>query len=157
MRYFLDTEFNGFGGDLISMALIGNCDILGRRQLYLVYPESMFRYEPWVKENVLPFVDSVPDDVTVHRPNSIRDATLIIANFLRDDPDPVIVADWPDDIHYFCEATITGPGKMIDIPSLKFEMHRVDAYPTKVVGAIQHNAYWDALALANKLEENFNG
>ncbi len=33
----------------------------------------------------------------------------------------------------------------------EFEMHRVDAYPTMLPGAVQHNAYWDAMALRHKL------
>jgi hypothetical protein len=41
---------------------------------------------------------------------------------------------------------------MINVrPSIKFEMHRVDAYPTTLPGAVQHNAYWDAMALRHKL------
>ena len=46
-----------------------------------------------------------------------------------------------------CGALITGPGEMVAIPRLKFELERVDAYPTTLEGAIQHNALWDARAL----------
>ena len=46
---------------------------------------------------------------------------------------------------------LTGPGTMIDIPCVTFEVHRVDAYPTDLPGAIRHNAWWDAKALQRKL------
>lgn len=53
------------------------------------------------------------------------------------------------------ETAPTGPGTMIEVrPSIKFEMHRVDAYPTTLPGAIQHNAYWDAMALRHKLTQD---
>lgn len=71
----------------------------------------------------------------------------LTAWYLHTDPYPVIVADWPDDIKYMCQALITGPGEMVDIPCIRFELARVDAYPSRLVGAIQHNALWDARAL----------
>ena len=61
--------------------------------------------------------------------------------------DLVIIADWPDDIRYFCQAIITAPGQMVNIPRLTFELARVDAYPSQLAGAVQHNALWDARAL----------
>jgi hypothetical protein len=43
------------------------------------------------------------------------------------------------------------PGMMINIPRLSFEMFREDAYPTTLEGAVQHNAWWDAMALRELL------
>jgi hypothetical protein len=78
-----------------------------------------------------------------------EEGARIIQKFLSGDDRPIIVTDWPDDIKYFCQAIITGPGMMINIPRLSFEMVRVDAYPSVLekYGAVQHNAYWDAMAL----------
>jgi hypothetical protein len=64
-----------------------------------------------------------------------------------------VISDWPDDIKYFCQELITGPGKMVDIPGITFEVVRVDAWPNKIPGALQHNAYWDAIALKMKCEQ----
>lgn len=143
-RYFLDTEFNGMNGDLISLALVSES---GLRELYVW---TLCRDPvPWVAKNVLPIIDcdvagmsrEIQPDRFGHR----------IASFLYDDPHPTIVADWPDDISYFCRALITGPGEMVSIPFLNFEMIRIDAYPTDLSGAVQHNALWDARALRHAL------
>lgn len=40
---------------------------------------------------------------------------------------------------------------MVAIPHLTFEVIRVDAYPTTLEGAVQHNAWWDAMALRHLL------
>ena len=142
MKYFLDFEFNGFGGEVISMALVRE----DGESLSLVFGCQ----EPveWVAQNVMPILRS---GYVSHGPEDFPkiNAPYAIAKFLREDLTPItIVADWPDDIRYFCELLIVAPGQMVSVPSLTFKMLRVDAYPTDVVGAIQHNAYWDAVALA---------
>lgn len=160
MRYYLDTEFNGMGGELISLALVSEQPI---GEIYLANAavekqaiwskSSEFKspgVDPWVWKNVLPIIaaeGSVPHWIP------LSDFGTQIEHLLANDPDPIIVTDWPDDIRYLCQCLITGPGQMINISGLKFEMHRVDAYPTTLEGAIQHNAYWDALALRHKLQE----
>lgn len=138
MRYFLDTEFNGFGGDLISLALVGE----DYRELYVA---TACRHPvEWVAKNVMPIVrchGAEPIDINPW------EFGQEIAAFLDDDPRPVIVADWPDDIRYFCAALIVGPGEMVNIPGpVQFQVHRVESYPN-TFGAIQHNALWDARAL----------
>lgn len=141
MNYYLDTEFDGFGGPLLSMALVRE----DGASLYLVYHDAAAK-DMWVRENVLPIMRAVPFDVSVvncaHSGGAYR-----IAEFLHGDPCPHIHTDWPDDVRYFCEAIITAPGEMVAIPHLRFEVHRVDAYPTDLPGAVQHNAWWDAMAL----------
>jgi hypothetical protein len=105
-------------------------------------------YDPieWVRDNILTVVSA--GGVEPVRMKSVADFSAWIATFLRDDPMPIIVADWPDDIRYFCESLITGPGEMIPTASqLQFVVERIDAYPTKLPGAVQHNALWDARAL----------
>lgn len=143
MKHFLDTEFNGMGGDLISLALVSD----DNRELYLATP--CYSPVPWVAENVLPIV-GCPGAVPLIC--DMEKWGLQIMWFLAKDPNsPTIVADWPDDISYFCKALIVGPGQMVNIPSLNFEMVRVDAYPTDLPGAAQHNALWDARALRHKI------
>lgn len=138
MRYFLDTEFDGFGGPLISLALVGD----DNRSVSIVVQDHA--EDPWVRENVLPFLWKANASTRLWTP---EDAAMEIAWFLRDDPDPVIVTDWPADIRYFCELIEFPKGQMAPIAGLKFELHRVDAYPTTLPGAVQHNAWWDAMAL----------
>ena len=147
MQYYLDCEFNEFGGDLISLALVRE----DNESIYLVYPE-LEEYGPWVKENVVPIIWNIPSPLPgmAHRVDQESGARQI-AQFLYGDPNPVIITDWPDDIRYFCQAIITGPGMMINIPQVTFHMVRVNAYPTTLEGAVQHNAWWDAKALKHLL------
>jgi len=149
MRYYLDCEFNGHGGELLSLALVRD-DLMDH--FYAVAKYDARKLHPWVKKNVHPFMDKVLPSITILRYNEPAELARMIETFLSRDNDPVIVTDWPDDIAYFCRAVITKPGEMVSgIPSLKFEMRRVDAYPTRLADAVQHNAWWDAVALRQKL------
>jgi hypothetical protein len=150
MKYFLDCEFNGYRGELISMALVAE----DGRELYLVthrLPDVI----PWVKDNVVPILFAEgAEEATVWRIDLFG---AQIAKFMHEDLAPVVVADWPDDIRYFCECLITGPGEMVDIPrdregGIELVVERVDAYPTDLSGAVQHNALWDARALKARLQ-----
>ena len=150
LRYYLDTEFNGFGGQLLSLALISSFG----DSLYLVNsdPEPLV---PWVAENVWTIISDCPVD-PVEAP--LAEWPYHIAAFMRSvGTDAVIVTDWPDDIRYFCQSVITAPGEMIGIPSLRFSMMRINAYPTRLKGAVQHNAWWDAMALRHQVEGALSG
>jgi hypothetical protein len=152
MRYYLDCEFNGYQGGLISMALVRD----DGPELYLAWPRN--DCIPWVEANVVPIVECRGAS-----PHMVRLSSWggMIETFLRGDSLPTVIADWPDDIRYFCECLITSPGEMIDIPTdraaapynrvIQFVVERIDAYPTDLPGAVQHNALWDARALRHKL------
>jgi len=56
-----------------------------------------------------------------------------------------IIADWPDDIKYFCMSLITGPGIAINTP-LNLTM-QIDRELTTESSAILHNALEDARAI----------
>lgn len=151
MKYYLDTEFNEFGGELISLALVRE----DGHSLYLVYPEPKDGYGEWVKENVVPILSDLPSRIDRHYLTELQPqiaGARSIAKFFGDDPHPHIITDWPDDVRYFCQAIITGPGMMAAIDRLTFDIVRVDAYPTKLEGAVQHNAWWDAMALRELLQ-----
>lgn len=145
LRYFLDTEFNGMGGDLISLALV--CGNIPDRELYAA--TSCPNPIPWVADNVMPIINCAKAMAMSCEPNQFG---MLIAEFLSGDRGPVIVADWPDDIAYFCKALIVGPGQMVNIPMITFHVRRVDAYPTDLPDAVQHNALWDARALRAKID-----
>lgn len=140
MKYYLDTEFNGFLGELISLAMVAE----DGRELYLSNIDRLENNVEWVRDNVIPIL-TVPGAEPLC--SNLEQISHDIGKFLAHDSHPHIVVDWPDDIKYFCEAIITGPGEMIAVPRLEFELVRVDAYPTKLLGAVQHNALWDARAL----------
>ena len=62
-------------------------------------------------------------------------------------------ADWPTDFQHLLPMLHDDMGHMIDMPSFTCSVERVDAYPTELKGAVQHNALWDARALRHRLEE----
>ncbi len=142
MNYFIDCEFDGFGGPLLSMALVRE----DGESRYWILPYG--RLTPWVADNVAPHLRLMGQEWADVQPEDLPGE---IHGFLRYDPKPHIIADWPDDIKYFCQALITGPGTMVAIPGFTTQVVRVDAYPTTLAGAVQHNALWDALALKEAL------
>ena len=73
--------------------------------------------EPWVERNVVPYLDSVPQALVSPR-LSRADAARMVAHYLAGDPDPLIVADWPEDIALFSALLVTGPGVMAEVPRL---------------------------------------
>lgn len=129
-RLFLDTEFNGFGGKLISMALVPEDNNLPE---FYKEIEMTDQLEPWVKENVVPHLVLVPC--------SYNEFQQALGQYLRVIGNCTIVADWPDDIRYFCEALITGPGEMLSfIHNIHFELKLGINYESKV----PHHALHDA-------------
>jgi hypothetical protein len=146
MRYFIDCEFDGHAGRILSMALVQESGL----SIYL--RTAATANDPWVRENVAPLLDSHDADVfgTLHR----FEFGERLDAFIGDDECPVIIADSPVDIGRFCEAISTdvnGGWRSTGFPQMAFEVHNVDCYPTDLPGAVQHNAYWDAMALRHKL------
>ncbi|WP_168788553.1 hypothetical protein [Paraburkholderia aromaticivorans] len=129
-RYFLDTEFNGVKGELLSVDLVSKRD-------------RGLPYMPWVADHVVPFLYSsrVPDKTV-----SCKEAQAALTEYFSDEAEIAVVADWPVDVQYFSELLLTGLETMIDIPGIKFEVRGIDADPTICPGAVQHNAMSDAIA-----------
>ena len=139
MNFYLDCEFDGWMGPLISLALVRE----DGEEFYWAIGDNEGRVkDPWVRENVLPILR-----VEGAEPNHVNGLAEGIQRFVGCVENVHIIADWPDDIAYFCRAMIVGAGQRIDTPPLTFEVRRVDAYPTKLTGAVRHNALWDARAL----------
>lgn len=129
MNLYIDTEFNEFGGALISMALVSECG----REFYEVLPCA----EPgeWVAENVMPILGKAP--IPGHQFQARLQAYLGQFDSIH------VVADWPEDIQHFCFALITGPGMRLNTPALTMEIRRdLDAD-----SALPHNALADARAI----------
>lgn len=146
MLYSLDCEFNGFCGELISLALSGDAG-----ELYLCRPSAelgALELHPWVKENVLPILE-VTGASPVILP--LEDFGRAIQIFLKDDPAPCVIADWPEDLMHLMQCLILSPGQMVRIPDLSMKLLQISVWPTDVEGAVQHNALWDARALSRAL------
>lgn len=141
MRYFLDTEYNGWGGALISLALVPD----DGEELYLVL-QLEEPAEAWVERNVIPFLDTVPPALQSMR-LSRADAVAALAYYLAGDPEPLIVADWPEDIAQIAMLLVTGPGTMAAVPPLRFELLTMVGFSTAGNSRVPHNALHDARAL----------
>ena len=133
MRLFLDTEFNGFGGGLISMALVPEH---AHQPEFYKELEIREQLNPWVRENVVPQLFMMPC--------SRNEFQQALGEYLWRMGECTIVADWPDDIRYLCDSLIVGPGEMLAfVPNLKFELDQGIEYESMV----PHNALHDARAI----------
>jgi len=134
MKLFLDTEFNGFMGELMSMALVPENQT--DEQFYCEL-EFKGQLDPWVKDNVVPHMFMSP----VSRSEFQKSLRQYIYGM---GPGITIVADWPDDIRHFCESLITGPGQCVwPLHNIKFEL----AFNIDYTSEVPHNALWDARAI----------
>ena len=146
MRYFLDTEFNGFGGALLSLALVPED---GADELYLTL-QCADPITSWVERHVVPYLDTVP--AALVSPRLVRaEAATALSQYLGFDPAPEIVADWPEDIAQFTNLLMTGPGQMVPIPALTFRLVPLQGFSTAANSAVPHNALHDARALREHL------
>jgi hypothetical protein len=146
MRYFIDCEFDGHNGPLLSIALVRS-DGDG---IHIQTHNTAL--DPWVQENVMPLMDShkANQSAYVHE----YEVGGVIRAFIGGEHCSTIIADSPVDIGRFCRALSTGTDGQwasADYPAMRFEVHNVDCYPTALEGAVQHNAWWDAMALREKL------
>lgn len=134
MNIFIDCEFNGFGGDLISMALVADD---GQEFYEVLNLENDEKYESWVFANVVPYLNKKPVTKDVFQRK--------LWEFINQWDTITIIADWPDDIKYFCETLITGPGTAINTPQDIY--FRLDRQLSSEDSCIPHNALEDARAI----------
>ncbi len=141
MRYFLDTEFNGNCGALLSLALVPD----DGEELYITLATDEPIVE-WVQRHVVPYLDTVPEQLTCPR-LSRSDAAGALERYLRHDDQAVIIADWPEDIAQFCNLMITGAGDMIDVRDVTFRLLPLSNFSTAANSKVPHNALHDARSL----------
>ena len=146
MRYFLDTEFNGFGGALLSLALVPE----DGEEFYITL-ECEDRIFPWVERNVVPYLDKVPVGLVSPRMTR-RQAADALAAYLGTDPEPELVADWPEDVTQFCSLLMIGPGQMVPMPPLTFRLVTLQGFSPAANSAVPHNALHDARSLRDHFQ-----
>jgi hypothetical protein len=142
MRYFLDTEYNGFGGDLLSLALVPDDD---SEEFYVTIAHEG-PLDPWVERHVVPFLDMVPERLNSPRMSRAA-AAEALAIWLQHDPAPEIFADWPEDLAQFAMLLVTGPGQMHAVPPLVLRFEPLANFSTAANSTVPHNALHDARAL----------
>lgn len=134
MRIFIDCEFNEFGGDLISMALVADD---GQEFYEVLNLENDEKYGSWVYFNVVPWLNKDPITKQLFQQK--------LWTFINQWDEVHIIADWPDDIKYFCMSLITGPGMALNTP-LNLTM-QIDRELNTESSAIPHNALEDARSI----------
>jgi len=90
-KLYLDTEFNGFGGALMSMALIS-----AEGSAWYEVVDVKGPIDPWVKQHVVPLFDKAPVPLVSFK------ASLHM--FLRQFVNPEIICDWHADAAHFCDS-----------------------------------------------------
>lgn len=133
MRLYIDTEFNGHGGELISMAVVsayGHSWYYAKR---LLGPPN-----PWVAEHVLPKIDEA---------SYIHSAVfrMDFQRWIKDFDNPEVICDWHADAEHFCKM-LEGPSydTSLDFPC---SITILKTPPGQPVSANPHNALADAIAL----------
>lgn len=147
MRYYIDTEFDGHNGPLLSFAIVNDA---GFGMHIRTTAEA---HDPWVIENVVSKMDE--HDADMQALVAVNEVGYSLRYYIGNDQSPTIIADSPVDIARFCQAISTdkdGGWASADYPRMTFEVHNVDCYPTTLEGAVQHNAWWDAMALRALLQ-----
>lgn len=130
-KLYLDTEFNGHGGALLSLALVADDDRVFYEELRLSR-----KIEPWVVENVLPVRSKIPITKRLFREMFLQ--------FIKQYDNPTIVCDWSADAGFFC-SLLCGDSYAESLDyACQFE---IIAGPTTVKSLIPHNALADACAL----------
>lgn len=132
MRLFLDCEFNGFGGELISLALVDENNQFFYEVLACQNPT------PWVVEHVIPILN--------HPPISLEAFQKQLQKFLNQYDAIEIIADWPEDFALFSRCLIVSAGRCLSLPPLKMQLWMQESN-AKVASQQPHNALADAQAL----------
>jgi len=111
---YLDCEWNSHGGDLISMALVPEEGDSFYEVLVCNNPD------PWVAEHVMPKLGKAPI--------SKREFQEKLHDFLNNFDAINIIADWPEDISWFCRMLLLStPGTRMNSPPVTMQILRVDS------------------------------
>jgi hypothetical protein len=145
VRYFLDTEFNGFGGGLVAIAAVPEGDEAAPFYEAVECPAP----KPWVAANVLPVLH------TKQRP--LAEVARMFSSYLAADADPVLIADWPEDIGHAVALLTNGRGGRLVGCAVRFELLGTSDFASEGRSEVPHNAYYDAVALRDWVVSNQRG
>lgn len=142
MNLYLDTEFNGHGGELISLAI---ADPYGSHWYgILPLPSDV---HPWVAEHVVPLLDAMPDVHARYVPQSAGADAFVASlhKYLLERQGAHIYADWPHDFAHLMHCLA---GETYD-RALNYQcvMHLIQTPHGEPKPDTPHNALSDAMAL----------
>lgn len=142
MRYFLDCEYDGFGGPLLSLALVPE----DRGEEFYVVLQHERPLSEWVERNVAPYFWMVPD-AHRHDPLGREQAAILLSAWLAGLREIEVLADWPEDLALFCSLLTIGSGRMVPVPPLTMRLVTLPGFSTARNSAVPHNALHDARSL----------
>lgn len=135
MRIYIDCEFNGLGGSLISMALVTESGDEWYEVLELPEGETL---DPWVAEHVMPLLGKEPISADEFRAK--------LHSFLRQFDGCEAMGDWPADFEHLCsQMSFIGADLGFWLP-IECSMHLIKGSP-EIKSKIPHHALSDARAL----------
>ena len=143
MRYFLDTEFNGFGGALISLALVPED---GSEEFYVVLDQPA-RSTRGSSATSCP-ISTMSPTACARRASPRRGAAGAGRNGSRMTPAPRSSPTGPRTSPNSPMLLVTGPGQMQQCRPGASAASRSPASRTAANSAVPHNALHDARALA---------
>lgn len=136
MRIYLDTEFNGHGGDLISIALVDE-----NGHAFYGVCEPPMDVHPWVAEHVMPIVYKPP----FHQCLMGDDMKRGFHQFLLQRPGAEVYADWPADLAHFMN--LMAGDTFEQAVNWQGTLHLIQTPPGEPRPLVPHNALSDAYAL----------
>ena len=142
MRLFIDCEFNGFDGELISMALVSD----DGREWYAVLPEPRV-WDNWCFHNVLPVISA--EKPTIYA-NSMEEFRVSLFAFLGGFERPTFVADWPADIYHLSKVMLGS--RYEQTRHIACQMELLPNLPD-YAPAVPHNALSDARAIRDAISQ----
>lgn len=152
---YLDTEFNGHGGELLSLAIADP----GGVHWYGVLHHEPGKLVPWVREHVEPLFFKLPSTAgrtlvgygsPLMQPLKRSVFRTSLRQYLHWRQGSTIVADWPADIAYLLQEFVGESFDQAFCPRMKFELIRTPEGEPKP--EIPHNALSDAIALMEYCE-----
>ncbi len=143
-RLYLDTEFDGFGGPLISIALVDGSET---NIAFYYGPHYAGKRNEWVEKNVLPVLDA---SFVPRTPLAFDRLCALAVTFLRNVASSgwvEVVADHPADFVHL-NRLLDGWSAQHEFRDLPFQLRTLLVHSGELDSAIPHNALEDALALA---------
>jgi hypothetical protein len=148
MNLYLDTEFDGHGGELISLALAAD----DGKHWYGVAPLNDGEvHNGWVRNNVLPHLYKEP--CTVEADDGWRAFRTSLKEYLLARPGCTIWADWPGDFGHLVD--VMCGNDYADSFMIPCTMQLIVTPEGEPKPEIPHNALSDAIALMEWHQKNF--
>lgn len=139
---YLDVEFDGHGGPLVSLALAAP----DGKHWYGVWPTAVYAKTPWVRDHVVPYLSVYTEGAVNLRPDDTMTQEMLrssLHEYLMPRSGWIIYADWPGDFAHLM--------RLMEGPS--YEQHWVVDIGMQLLvesdpkPEIPHNALSDAIAL----------